>query len=108
MVIHVCVNSRGVFPPLETLAVKAVVAESCEDAVNGLVHSLQAHGAFWQLGQLHYWQTGSLGGGGGGGWIRERKRICYLGSKVCSLPLFWLKMIINEKCCISVRLRWPT
>ena len=80
----VCVclhNSRGVFPPLETLAVEAVVAESSEDAVNWLVHPLQAHGALWQLGQLHHRQTGSLrrrrqrGGG-----QRERKR-CYFSSK---------------------------
>lgn len=60
-----CINSRGIFPPLETLAVKAVVAESGEDAVNGLVHPLQAHGALWQLGQLHHRQTGSLRGGRG-------------------------------------------
>lgn len=53
-------NSRCVFPPLETLAVKAVVAESGEDAINRLVHPLQAHGALRQLGQLHHWQTGSL------------------------------------------------
>ncbi len=49
---------------------KAVVAESGEDAVNGLVHSLQAHGALWQLGQLHHRQTGSLRGEEGG----ERER----------------------------------
>ncbi len=59
MCVCVC-DLRGVFSPLETLAVKAVVAESCEDAVNGLVHSLQAHGALWQLRQLHHRQTGSL------------------------------------------------
>lgn len=51
---------RGVFPPLETLAVETVVAESGEDAVDGLVHPLQAHGALWQLGQLHHRQAGSL------------------------------------------------
>lgn len=56
-------NSRGVFPPLETLAVKAMVAEGGEDAVDRLVHPLQAHGALRQLGQLHHWQAGSLGGG---------------------------------------------
>lgn len=53
-------NSRGVFPPLETLAVKAVVAESGEYAIDRLVHSLQAHGALWQLGQVHHRKTGSL------------------------------------------------
>lgn len=53
-------NSRGVFPPLETLAVKAVVAESGEDAIHRLVHPLQAHGALGQLGQLHHRKTGSL------------------------------------------------
>lgn len=53
-------NSRCVFPPLETLAVKAVVAESGEDAIHRFVHPLQAHGALWQLGQVHHWQTGSL------------------------------------------------
>lgn len=39
---------------------EAVVAESGEDAVDRLVHPLQAHGALWQLGQLHHRQTGSL------------------------------------------------
>lgn len=39
---------------------EAVVAESGEDAVHRLVHSLQAHGALWQLGQLHHRQTGTL------------------------------------------------
>lgn len=38
VVMCVCVcrvhNSRGIFPPLETLAVKAVVAEGGEDAIN--------------------------------------------------------------------------
>lgn len=53
-------DSRSVFPPLETLAVKAVVAEGGEDAVDRLVHPLQAHGALWQLGQLHHRQAGSL------------------------------------------------
>ena len=78
--VSVCLwNSRGIFPPLQTLAVKAVIAESGEDAVNRLVHSLQAHSALWHLGELHHRQTGSLkggrvregergkGGGGGGG-----------------------------------------
>lgn len=58
------IYSRGVFPPLETLAVEAVVAQSGEDAINRLIHPLQAHGALWQLGQLHHWQTGPLGGRG--------------------------------------------
>jgi len=58
---RVCVyNSRGIFPPLKTLAVKAVVAQSGEDAVNRLIHPLQAHSALWQLRQLHHRQTGSL------------------------------------------------
>lgn len=53
-------NLRGIFPALETLAVKAVVAQSGEDAINRLVHSLQAHSALGQLSQLHHWKTGSL------------------------------------------------
>lgn len=51
---------RGVLPPLQTLAVKAVVTQRGEDPIHGLVHPLQAHRAFWQLGQIHHGQAGAL------------------------------------------------
>lgn len=50
-----CENSRDIIPALETLTVKAVIAESGEDAIDGLVHPLQAHGALWQLCEFHHW-----------------------------------------------------
>lgn len=52
--------SRGIFPALQALAVEAVVAEGGEDAVDRLVHPLQADGALRQLSEIHHRQTGSL------------------------------------------------
>lgn len=66
---------------------KAVVTESSEDAINRLVHPLQAHGALWQLSQLHHRQTGSLRTGRKGnreemGGSRRQESMSYYGSKI--------------------------
>lgn len=39
---------------------ETVVAKRGENAIDRLVHSLEANGALWKLGQVHDWQTGSL------------------------------------------------
>lgn len=51
---------RGVLPPLQTLAMKAVVAQCGEDPVHGLIHPLQTHCALWELCQIHHRQAGPL------------------------------------------------
>lgn len=53
-------RTRGVIPPLQTLTVEAVVAQSGEDAIHRLVHSLQTHSALGELCQVHHREAGAI------------------------------------------------
>lgn len=51
---------RGVLPPLQTLAMKAVVTQRGKDPIHRFIHPLQAHCALWELCQIHHRQAGPL------------------------------------------------